>query len=198
MNAISKGKMIYGLLGFISAGVLFTSGTVSADSSVHVVKEGDTLSEIAYDNDISLNKLAEDNNIENVNIILIGDKIILDGKVDVQSTNTDVVAQSNDKDVEVVADKPETVAPQANSSVYEQFVSAGGTQELWDAIVIPESGGDPSATNGKYYGLFQGDISYGWPTGDVATQTKGAIDYAVKRYGSVSNAIAFRTSHNYW
>ena len=190
--------MIYGLLGFISAGVLFTSGSVSADSNVHVVKEGDTLSEIAYDNDISLNKLAEDNNIENVHTILIGDKIILDGNVDVQSNDTDVEVQSNDTDVEVVADKPETAAPQANSSVYEQFVSAGGTQELWDAIVIPESGGNPSATNGKYYGLFQGDVSYGWPTGDVATQTKGAIDYAVERYGSVSNAIAFRSMAGYW
>lgn len=89
-------------------------------------------------------------------------------------------------------------AETGHGSVYSQFRKAGGTPEMWKWIVMPESGGNPKATNGKYRGLFQGDVSYGWPNGSVRTQTKGAIKYAKSRYGSIAKAVAFRRSHNWW
>ena len=36
---------------------------------------------------------------------------------------------------------------------YTNNLSHGGTEELWEKIVLPESGGDPNASNGQYHGL---------------------------------------------
>ena len=70
---------------------------------------------------------------------------------------------------------------------------------MWQAIVLPESNGNPNAVNphSGAYGLFQG-LNKLWANGSVATQTKGAIQYAKDRYGSVENAIAFRNANNWW
>ena len=40
-------------------------------------------------------------------------------------------------------------------SVYQRFLAAGGTEEMWEKIVLPESGGNPNASNGQYHGLGQ-------------------------------------------
>ncbi|PTK68338.1 MULTISPECIES: hypothetical protein [Staphylococcus] len=85
---------------------------------------------------------------------------------------------------------------ESSSSVYKQFIAAGGTQELWEKIVLPESGGDPNASNGQYHGLGQTNQSWGY--GSVETQTKGMISYAKERYGSIEAAISFRESNGWW
>lgn len=84
----------------------------------------------------------------------------------------------------------------SGGSVHDQFISAGGTEDLWKYIVLPESSGNPNATNGKYHGL--GQTAEDWGTGSVEKQTKGMINYAKTRYGSIDNAIAFRKAHNWW
>ena len=97
--------------------------------------------------------------------------------------------------------KPKTVsAPvETGGSVKEQFLANGGTEAMWQAIVLPESNGNPNAVNPQSgaSGLFQG-LNKHWANGSVATQTKGAIQYANDRYGSVENAIAFRNANNWW
>lgn len=95
--------------------------------------------------------------------------------------------------VQYVTDTP---APQQSGSVYDQFIANGGTDAMWNAIVMPESGGNPTATNGQYSGLGQTNQSWGY--GSVANQTQGMLDYAVSRYGSVDNAISFRQANNWW
>ncbi|GGG93269.1 transglycosylase [Staphylococcus pragensis] len=91
-------------------------------------------------------------------------------------------------------------APAASStggSVKSQFLANGGTEAAWNAIVMPESGGNPNAVNPYgYRGL--GQTMESWGTGSVAQQTKGMINYANNRYGSLDNAIAFRASHGWW
>ena len=47
----------------------------------------------------------------------------------------------------------ESSSSESTSSVYKQFIAAGGTEELWEKIVLPESGGDPNASNGQYHGF---------------------------------------------
>lgn len=199
-EVISKSKISLAMIGFAVAGVFLTAGHASADTKVYKVKGGDTLSKIAKEHRTTVDKLAKDNGIENINLIIVGDKISVNGTLLSKSDKKDEDKVAKQTPVsttkqEVVVSEP---VAQANLSVYDQFIQAGGTQEMWDVIVMPESGGNPNATNGKYYGLFQGDVAYGWPTGDVATQTKGAINYAVERYGSISGAIAFRIAHNWW
>lgn len=81
-------------------------------------------------------------------------------------------------------------------STYSQFIAAGGTPSLWSGVVLPESGGQPSASNGQYHGL--GQTAESWGQGSVTSQTKGMINYATSRYGSVPNAVSFRAQHGWW
>jgi len=62
---------------------------------------------------------------------------------------------------------------------------------------MPESGGDPNAVNPiGYQGL--GQTKEPWGTGSVEEQTKGMVNYAIDRYGSVEEAVSFRSSNNWW
>ena len=85
---------------------------------------------------------------------------------------------------------------ESTNSVYQEFIDAGGTKALWDSIVMPESGGNPNASNGQYHGLGQTNQSWGY--GSVENQTKGMINYAKERYGSIDKAISFREANGYW
>lgn len=91
----------------------------------------------------------------------------------------------------------QTTEAASTNEVYKEFIAAGGTKALWDNIVIPESGGDPNAVNELgYRGL--GQTKESWGTGSVTEQTKGMINYAKERYGSVDAAIAFHKANNWW
>ncbi|MFQ3905611.1 hypothetical protein ABLV94_08340 [Staphylococcus sp. Mo2-7] len=86
---------------------------------------------------------------------------------------------------------------QANNDVYSEFIEAGGTKALWDNIVMPESSGDPEAVNELgYKGL--GQTKEAWGTGTVEEQTKGMINYAEDRYGSIEATIDFRLANGRW
>ena len=94
------------------------------------------------------------------------------------------------------ADAAETTQ-QSTDAVYQEFIEAGGTPELWEKVVLPESGGDPNAVNELgYKGL--GQTKEDWGTGSVETQTKGMIKYAEDRYGSIDAAIDFRLANGWW
>ena len=82
-------------------------------------------------------------------------------------------------------------------STKAQFLAAGGTEALWNTIVLPESSGNPNAVSPNgYQGL--GQTKESWGTGSVATQTKGMLNYAKQRYGSEAAAIEFRKTHGWW
>lgn len=95
------------------------------------------------------------------------------------------------------ADAAKTSTQQTNNDVYSEFIEAGGTKALWDNIVMPESSGDPEAVNELgYKGL--GQTKEAWGTGTVEEQTKGMINYAEERYGSIEAAIDFRLANGWW
>ncbi|KIU19460.1 LysM peptidoglycan-binding domain-containing protein [Weissella cibaria] len=89
-----------------------------------------------------------------------------------------------------------TTTAAASGSTYDEFIAAGGTDAMWTAIVMPESGGNVDASNGQYHGLGQTNQSWGY--GSVSEQTSGMLNYATSRYGSVDNAIAFRAANGWW
>lgn len=87
--------------------------------------------------------------------------------------------------------------PSVNGSVKERFLAAGGTEAMWNIIVMPESSGNPNAVNELgYSGL--GQTKESWGKGSIEYQTKGMINYAKERYGSVDKALAFRSANNWW
>lgn len=84
-----------------------------------------------------------------------------------------------------------------SGSTKAQFLAAGGTEAMWNTIVLPESSGNPNAVSPNgYQGL--GQTKESWGTGSVATQTKGMLNYAKQRYGSEAAAIEFRKTHGWW
>lgn len=88
-------------------------------------------------------------------------------------------------------------APAAGGSTKAQFLAAGGTEALWNAVVVPESGGNPNAVSPNgYRGL--GQTKEGWGSGSVSSQTAGMVNYANSRYGSIQNATAFRAANGWW
>ncbi|QEA34485.1 LysM peptidoglycan-binding domain-containing protein [Weissella soli] len=182
-----------------------TAGVASADT--YSVKSGDTLSEIAETNNTTIEKLAALNGITNVNFLSIGQEIEVSADAStaesaaVTTTATSEATTTTSEATTTVATATTTSttssATTTSGSVYEQFIAAGGTDAMWTAIVMPESGGNPDAVSASgYRGL--GQTKEAWGTGSVATQTAGMINYAVSRYGSIENAISFRQANGWW
>ena len=91
----------------------------------------------------------------------------------------------------------QTSTASTGGSTKAQFLAAGGSEAMWNAIVLPESSGNPNAVSPNgYQGL--GQTKESWGTGSVATQTQGMLNYAKSRYGSESAAIAFRQANGWW
>lgn len=182
-----------------------TAGVASADT--YSVKSGDTLSEIAETNNTTIEKLAALNGITNVNFLSIGQEIEVSADAStaesaaVTTTATSEATTTTSEATTTVATATTTSttssATTTSGSVYEQFIAAGGTDAMWTAIVMPESGGNPDAVSASgYRGL--GQTKEAWGTGSVVTQTAGMINYAVSRYGSIENAISFRQANGWW
>lgn len=211
------------LLGFVTAvslgfGFAVTSINASADTVTssgveHTVVQGDTLWGLSQKYGVSINTLFSANNKSESNTLLqIGDTLIIPGSGSATSNTTTVAtsttastssstasattSNTTPATTSSVATASSTTATSSTGSVYDQFIAAGGTSSLWTSIVLPESGGNPTASNGQYHGL--GQTAESWGYGSVATQTKGLVNYAVSRYGSVSNAISFRAQHGWW
>ncbi len=175
-----------------------TAGVASADT--YSVKSGDTLSEIAETNNTTIEKLAALNGITNVNFLSIDQEIEVSADASTaESAAVTTTATSEATTTVATATTTSTTssATTTSGSVYDQFIAAGGTDAMWTAIVMPESGGNPDAVSASgYRGL--GQTKEAWGTGSVATQTAGMINYAVSRYGSIENAISFRQANGWW
>lgn len=71
------------------------------ENNIYIVKKGDTLSKIAKDNNTTVATLQKLNNIKNVNIINVGQKITLPSTS--SKTNTSTTTTSNKKSIETIA-----------------------------------------------------------------------------------------------
>ena len=188
---------------------------INASADEVTVKAGDTVSGLAEANDTTVESIETLNPEINkeTHLIYVGD--VLKVNDDDQAQKDEVQAgvgyyyydepQAPAVQAPTPVSQPEpvaqevktTTAPASNDdSVKAQFLAAGGTEAMWSAIVMPESGGNVNATNGQYHGLGQTNQSWGY--GSVADQTKGMIEYANSRYGSVSNAISTRSAQGWW
>ena len=138
--------------------------------------------------------------VDNTVSRLAGEEQTPEQKVDQQQAQFDTQnKQDTKKEVQTTsAPVQKETKSVSGGSVKAQFLQAGGTEAMWDSIVMPESTGNPNATNGQYSGLFQMSPQSGNGTGSVEEQTKSAIKYANERYGSVENAISARQSKGWW
>src|SRR5699024_11763239 len=98
---------------------------------------------------------------------------------------------------EVQASSHAEITQSTGCSTKKQFLNVRCTAAMWQSIVMPESTGNLNAVSPNgYKGL--GQTKESWGTGSVQEQTKGMVNYAKERYGSVDAAVQFREANNWW
>ncbi|WP_132139867.1 aggregation-promoting factor [Limosilactobacillus reuteri] len=182
-------------LGAVALGVSATATAANADT-IYTVQSGDTLSGISYkfakDNSM-VNYLAKKNNIQDINKIYVGQKLIIKSDGEIQEYNAQNAANANVADNNTQATQQQTAQPQqAQSQASQSYTSnASGSEAAAKAwIAARESGGNYGATNGQYIGKYQLSASYLNGDYSAANQERVADQYVASRYGSWQNAQA--------
>jgi len=187
---------------------VFAPSFVSAqESSTYTVKEGDTLSEIAETHNTTVEKLAENNHIDNIHLIYVGQELVIDGPVAPAATpapTTYAAPAAQDETVSApVVETTEVVeeAPVASEAVVEETVAStvsGSEAEAKEWIAQKESGGSYTATNGRYIGRYQLTDSYLNGDYSAENQERVADAYVAGRYGSWTAAKNFWLNNGWY
>ena len=196
------------LAGVAALFAVFAPSFVSAqESSTYTVKEGDTLSEIAETHNTTVEKLAENNHIDNIHMIYVGQELVIDGPVAPAATPAPATyAAPAAQDETVSAPAAETTeveeeTPVASAPVAEETVAAtvsGSEAEAKEWIAQKESGGSYTATNGRYIGRYQLTDSYLNGDYSAENQERVADAYVAGRYGSWSAAKNFWLNNGWY
>ena len=199
------------LAGVAALFAVFAPSFVSAqESSTYTVKEGDTLSEIAETHNTTVEKLAENNHIDNIHLIYVGQELVIDGPVAPAATpapTTYAAPAAQDETVSApVAETTEVVeeaAPAASAPVAAETSApaatvSGSEAEAKEWIAQKESGGSYTATNGQYIGRYQLTDSYLNGDYSAENQERVADAYVAGRYGSWSAAKNFWLNNGWY
>lgn len=184
MNITLKKNLKTTIAGLVTGISLLTAGVVSAET--YTVKSGDTLSEIAETHNTTVEKLAEQNKITNLDFIHVGQVIEL-GDVTVK------VVESSVEQTQSTTSSTSTVT----TSTYSSNLSAeDAAAKEW--IAMKESSGSYDARNGIYIGRYQ--LTNTYLNGDYSpeNQERVADAYVASRYGSWSAAKAFWLANGWY
>ena len=195
------------LAGVAALFAVFAPSFVSAqESSTYTVKEGDTLSEIAETHNTTVEKLAENNHIDNIHLIYVGQELVIDGPVAPvapASTTYEAPAALDEAVSATVTETTEVAeeAPVVSETVAEETVAStvnGSEAEAKEWIAQKESGGSYTATNGRYIGRYQLTDSYLNGDYSAENQERVADAYVAGRYGSWSAAKNFWLNNGWY
>lgn len=166
----------------VVTGLSMVAGMVGAAS--HQVQPGDTLSHIAQLYQTSVEHLVRRNQINNPNLIHVGQVIEIDGEATTETTEAVAVAST-----EVASETPDYETYQSSvvlsngntpghvgAYAAAKIAAATGTDALtWEYIIARESNGDPNAYNPSgASGLFQ-TMPFWGDTSTVEAQIQAAI-----------------------
>ena len=191
----------------ILAGMVTLSTLVigtKADASTVKVATGDTVSGLADKYNVSIDDIVKWNHLNDKNVIIVGDKLNIDGK-DIKSKSD--FNQNKQQSQQVVEQKvtPVQQTQQAISQPTQQNVQSQQTtqaqnvgEDAKEQIAYGESRGSYTAQNGRYYGKYQLDLSY--LGGNLSPQHQEEVfqQYCNDRYGSVEGALSFRQQHGWY
>ncbi len=195
------------LAGVAALFAVFAPSFVAAqESSTYTVKEGDTLSEIAETHNTTVEKLAENNHIDNIHMIYVGQELVIDGPaapVAPASTTYEAPAAQDEAVSATVAETTEVEEeiPAASAPVAEETVAttvSGSEAEAKEWIAQKESGGSYTATNGRYIGRYQLTDSYLNGDYSAENQERVADAYVAGRYGSWTAAKNFWLNNGWY
>ena len=189
------------LAGVAALFAVFAPSFVSAqESSTYTVKEGDTLSEIAETHNTTVEKLAENNHIDNIHLIYVGQELVIDGPVAPVATpapTTYAAPAAQDETVSAPVAETTEVAEETVASTPTTTVS-GSEAEAKEWIAQKESGGSYTATNGRYIGRYQLTDSYLNGDYSAENQERVADAYVAGRYGSWTAAKNFWLNNGWY
>jgi len=195
------------LAGVAALFAVFAPSFVSAqESSTYTVKEGDTLSEIAETHNTTVEKLAENNHIDNIHMIYVGQELVIDGPAAPVAPALTTYEAPAAQDEAVSAPVAETTeveeeTPVVSEAVVEETVAStvsGSEAEAKEWIAQKESGGSYTATNGRYIGRYQLTDSYLNGDYSAENQERVADAYVAGRYGSWTAAKNFWLNNGWY
>ncbi|HFI0402237.1 TPA: LysM peptidoglycan-binding domain-containing protein [Streptococcus suis] len=189
MNMTFNKKMKTALTGLVAGATLLTASVVSAET--YTVQSGDSLSAIASKYNTSVEKLAEQNNISDPNLIHVGQAIEVGETASTTTTEEKPAVQ---------APAAETVATESTTTTTGSYTSNLSAEDAaakeW--IAMKESSGSYDARNGIYIGRYQ--LTNTYLNGDYSpeNQERVADAYVAERYGSWSAAKAFWLANGWY
>ena len=191
------------------------------DNNTVEVTAGDTLSGVAAKYGVDMNQLAQTNQIQNPNLIVVGQRLHLNGSqaaaAQPQATQQPVQQQTQavqsapapvtqsapvqaaTPSYQAPAAQPQVQAPQQQATANYQAPALGGNEQAAkDWIASRESGSNYNATNGQYIGKYQLSASYLNGDYSPANQERVANNYVQSRYGSWTAAQSFWQAHGWY
>lgn len=190
------------LLTVTAAAGLFGVTAVTANADTVTVKPGDTVSDIAAANHTTIAAIEKANELADINFILPGQKLDIDGEGNVkvvEQPKAQVSAQAPAKaqapvqvqqpEQKPAATKPAAQKTQATVQSHKSAAYTGTSSSAKDQLAQRESGGSYSARNGQFIGKYQ--LGAQMLNGDFskANQERVADQYVEGRYGSWENAL---------
>ncbi|MCT3049424.1 LysM peptidoglycan-binding domain-containing protein [Leuconostoc mesenteroides] len=199
----------------VAGALAFGGAHASADTTDYVVQSGDTLNKISAKYNVSVDKIAAQNNISNVNWIVTGQHLSFatDDTTSTQAASTTTAAADTSSTTQAASTTSSTyntaststqtasTTTAATSSTTTSSSSSSETAAL-NALIARESSGNVNATNGQYYGLGQLSAQarsiYGGNTADYNDQLNAMKAYIAARYGTAVNALAHSNSTGWY
>ncbi len=182
------------------AGALAFGGVhASADTATsdYVVQSGDTLNKISAKYNVSVDTIAAQNNISNVNWIVVGQHLnFATSNTTTQAASTTTAAATTQAaSTTTTTATTETTTQAASTTTAATTSTASSTNsDALNALIARESSGNVNATNGQYYGLgqlsAQARAIYGGNSTDYNDQLNAMKAYIAARYGTAENALA--------
>jgi len=193
------------LLSATAAAGFLAATTVAANADTVTVQAGDTVSEIANRYNTTVDEIQKLNQLQDVNLIYVGDQLQVNTNGQAAATASSEVATAPAATSTVSSQAPVQQAPSAPVQAQATQVSqpaqqtqaaqtTGSASEdaAREFIAARESGGSYSAANGQYYGKYQLSRSYLGGDLSAANQERVANNYVQSRYGS------WTAAKNHW
>ena len=180
------------------------AGAAAANADTVTVKSGDTLSQIADENNTTVSSIQSLNSLQNIHLIFPGQKLVInanngDAAVSTQqsaqttqhASQQQTMQQASQQQTTQQASQQQTTqqaSQQQTMQTTQQAVASSSEQAARDWIASRESGGSYTAQNGNYYGKYQLSSAYLGGDYSAENQERVADSYVLNRYGSWANA----------
>lgn len=169
------------------------AGAAAANADTVTVKSGDTLSQIADENNTTVSSIQSLNSLQNIHLIFPGQKLVINANNGDAAVSTQQSAQTTQQSAQTTqqASQQQTTqqaSQQQTMQTTQQAVASSSEQAARDWIASRESGGSYTAQNGNYYGKYQLSSAYLGGDYSAENQERVANSYVLNRYGSWANA----------